>query len=190
MSRAWYMNDLPDDQRLERQMDPPQPVEISQLRELTGVTHYKLNPATLATDGVLEGIKQDRGYNYEDCCEISKGTLPDYEVKIKNFFTEHIHTDEEIRFVEKGSGYFDVRDKNDRWIRIECLEGDLIILPAGIYHRFTLDMNNYIKARRFFCGEPIWTPHNRPADHFKERQSYVSWMKTNFQGEPALTSAH
>ncbi len=68
-----------------------------------------------------------------------------------------------------------MRDVDDRWIRISMEAGDMIVLPAGMYHRFTLDEANYLKAMRLFVGDPVWTPHNREAegvDEMAERLAY------------------
>ena len=64
-----------------------------------------------------------------------------------------MHETKEIRRVLDGSGFFDLREHNgpdEEWIRVHVTPGDLLVVPAGIYHRFTLDEGNRIKAMRLF----------------------------------------
>lgn len=46
---------------------------------------------------------QVRNYTYQDIITITPA-MPKYEAKIKSFFEEHIHDDEEIRYILDGSG--------------------------------------------------------------------------------------
>ncbi|KAH6808928.1 RmlC-like cupins superfamily protein, partial [Perilla frutescens var. frutescens] len=170
--QAWYMDDSDEDQRLPHHRNPKEFVSFEKLDEL-GVLSWKLDADNYETDPDLKKIREERGYSYMDFCEVCPEKLPNYEEKIKSFFEEHLHTDEEIRYCVAGSGYFDVRDRDEAWIRIWVKKGAMIVLPAGIYHRFTLDSDNYIKAMRLFVGDPIWTPFNRPHDHLPARQEYV-----------------
>jgi 1,2-dihydroxy-3-keto-5-methylthiopentene dioxygenase len=44
-----------------------------------------------------------------------------------------------------------------------------------------LHFQDYIKVIRLFCGEPVWTPINRPAEEHPSRKSYVESAKNNFK---------
>ncbi|KAK6142617.1 hypothetical protein DH2020_022965 [Rehmannia glutinosa] len=141
------MDDSDKGQRLPHHRDPKEFVSFEKLDEL-GVLSWRLDADNYGTDPELKKIREARGYSYMDFCEVCPEKLPNYEEKIKNFYEEHLHTDEEIRYCVAGSGYFDVRDRDENWIRILVKKGAMIVLPAGIYHRFTLDSDNYIKTMR------------------------------------------
>jgi len=108
-------------------------------------------------DPHLNRLRDERGFSYADIITVHPDHLPGYENKVKSFFEEHIHDAEEISFILGGSGFFDISDFDDRWIRTHIKKGDLVAVPEGIYHRFTTDENDMIHAMRLFVGKPIWT---------------------------------
>eukprot|EP00193_Tetraselmis_chui_P005512 CAMPEP_0177757060 /NCGR_PEP_ID=MMETSP0491_2-20121128/3444_1 /TAXON_ID=63592 /ORGANISM="Tetraselmis chuii, Strain PLY429" /LENGTH=223 /DNA_ID=CAMNT_0019272691 /DNA_START=72 /DNA_END=743 /DNA_ORIENTATION=+ len=176
---AWYMNEEDSqDQRLPRRQEPNVPCSPETLKEI-GVLAWKLNAEDPENDPKLAAIRKVRGYSYHDVCTVAEGKLPEYEKKIKIFFEEHLHEDEEIRFVMDGTGYFDVRDKEDRWIRISMGPGDMVVLPEGLYHRYTNTDTNYIKCMRLFAGDPVWTAHNRPQEDNASRKKYLETYINN-----------
>ncbi|XP_076359893.1 acireductone dioxygenase 1 isoform X2 [Tachypleus tridentatus] len=180
MVNAWYMDDSSADQKLEHHLNPPEFISIKDLYKNCGVIYYQLDADNYEAEGKLEKLKKIKGYNYEDWVHLSPDKLSDYEEKLKMFYKEHLHSDEEVRFFLDGSGYFDVRDKDDKWVRIQSEKGDLLILPAGIYHRFTLDTNNYAKVIRLFAGEPCWKAHFRPSEEHPARQKYREQLEKGF----------
>ncbi|KAG6918254.1 1,2-dihydroxy-3-keto-5-methylthiopentene dioxygenase 1 [Tephrocybe rancida] len=161
--RAYYYDNVPGDQRLPHDYIPSQPVSAEKLTAL-GVKFW-----SIPVDGnepEIDRIAAAEGYKNRDTINVSKEGLGDlYETKIKGFFEEHMHEDEEIRYILAGSGFFDVRETpTDAWVRLAVEPGDLLVIPEGIYHRFTLDEVNNIKALRLFKDEPKWIPYNRSQD--------------------------
>ncbi|KAI0840489.1 Acireductone dioxygenase, partial [Hypoxylon sp. FL0890] len=167
--RAYWYDNAPGDQRLPH--DSGKNVDAAALEEL-GVLYFKFPDVSK-----VDELAQNRGYKNRDEITVSPEKMGAiYEEKVKSFFHEHLHEDEEIRYIRDGQGYFDVRNKDDEWVRIQLEKDDLIILPPGIYHRFTTDESNYIQAMRLFKDEPKWTPLNRSSelDSNQYRKEYVS----------------
>lgn len=129
----------------------------------------------------VDELATQRKYVSRDVVEITPekmGGPEAYAEKLRTFYAEHLHEDEEIRYILEGEGFFDVREEGDRWVRCKLTKGDLLILPAGIYHRFTLSTNDYVKALRLFREEPRWVAYNRPeADGNKYREQYLATLK-------------
>lgn len=141
---AWIIPDDVEDQYADNKMEPNVPVTAADLKKI-GVLYWKMDDVDKyeypikaipwdpkdALDPKLKQLRDDRGYSYADIITIHPDHLPEFEKKQKAFFEEHIHDAEEIRYILGGSGYFDVRDLQDRWVRILVKKGDLITLPEG-----------------------------------------------------------
>ena len=140
---AWLLPESLEDQFAPNKLEPNKPVSVDDLRKI-GISYWKMDAdsytypiisvpwdPTDAKDPKLQQLRDDRGYSYADIITVHPDHLPDFEVKLKAFFEEHIHDAEEIRYVLGGSGYFDVRDFEDQWVRIHVKKGDLITLPEG-----------------------------------------------------------
>ncbi|ODV93379.1 hypothetical protein PACTADRAFT_51978 [Pachysolen tannophilus NRRL Y-2460] len=172
--RAYY-HDNKDEVDFREEHDSGVAVSESKLSAI-GVLYYFFD-----NEEDVNGLAKERNYKNRDQVVLSKDNFPGGETALKakldSFYEEHLHEDEEIRYILDGEGYFDVRDDEDRWIRTKLTKGDLLILPSGIYHRFTLSQKNYVKALRLFKDEPKWLALNRPADNNKYRQEYLNSIK-------------
>src|SRR5690242_10296222 len=104
---AWYMDDSSEDQRAPHKQTPNAPVSREQLDALGVLQWSGLDADNYETAEDLRAIREQRGYNYVDLITCCPEKLENYEAKIRSFFEEHIHEDEEIRYCLEGSGYFD-----------------------------------------------------------------------------------
>lgn len=111
----------------------------------------------------LDRIKKEQGYSSQDIVELSP-TTPNLNAICAKFDKEHLHTDDEVRFVLSGEGYFDIRSKDDRWMHILVEQGDFILVPADRNHLFYLTDKKQIRCVRLFKENPSWTPiYREPA---------------------------
>ena len=82
----------------------------------------------IPSEADVDKLASERNYKNRDIITVSPEKMGAiYEEKVKSFFHEHLHEDEEIRYIRDGTGFFDVRSEGDEWVRIFLEKDDLIV---------------------------------------------------------------
>jgi 1,2-dihydroxy-3-keto-5-methylthiopentene dioxygenase len=123
---------------------------------------------TLSTDPkeyqpTMDWLKNKNGYIEQDVVELNPNMINLQEICSK-FLEEHRHEEDEVRFILYGEGIFDIRSRRDQWMRVKVETGDLIVVPAGRHHRFTLTEKKTIRCVRLFKEKSGWVPTYRSAE--------------------------
>lgn len=125
-----------------------------------GVKYERLEVDPVAYQPPLDELKAERGYVEQDVIELRPDT-PKLDEICAKFVDEHLHTDDEVRYVLEGEGIFDIRSVDDRWMRVTVEQGDLLVVPANLHHRFMLTERKHIRCVRLFKDSAGWVPHYR-----------------------------
>ena len=102
-------------------------------------------------------MKQRGGYVTADVIDVNPST-PNLEGMLARFDKEHTHDEDEVRFILAGRGIFFLHI-HGRVASVEVGPGDMLRVPRGTAHWFTLCEDRRIRAIRWFQDTSGWTPH-------------------------------
>ncbi len=138
---------------------PDTAIDTNELAKV-GVLHERMAVDPVAYQPTLDVLKRERDYVEQDIVELAPDT-PELPAICAKFSAEHLHTDDEVRYVLEGEGIFDIRSADDRWMRVVVEAGDLLVVPAHLHHRFLLTDKQHIRCVRLFKDKSGWVPHYR-----------------------------
>jgi 1,2-dihydroxy-3-keto-5-methylthiopentene dioxygenase len=125
------------------------------LRDNYALTEAEKTEILAAFDDEVESLKTEGGYVAVDVVILSEKT-PDLETLLGKFSREHHHSEDEVRFVVDGHGIFTIQGRSGRYIELTVGPGDLITVPVGTRHWFTLAEDRRIKCIRLFQDPAGW----------------------------------
>jgi 1,2-dihydroxy-3-keto-5-methylthiopentene dioxygenase len=132
--------------------------------------HWSLDrvPADCSADEVLrayaaeiEEMKRRGGYVTADVIDVTPET-PNLDAMLARFDKEHTHSEDEVRFILAGRGIFFLaldEGVGKGVAAVEVHPGDMLRVPRGTRHWFTLCEDKRIRAIRWFQDMTGWTPH-------------------------------
>lgn len=110
-------------------------------------------------DEEIRDLASRRGYLTWDVIALSEAT-PNLEELLKKFEQVHTHTEDEVRAITAGKGIFIIKgDDETGYFDVELNAGDVISVPEGKPHFFTLMENKQIVAVRLFIETEGWIAH-------------------------------
>ena len=105
----------------------------------------------------IEQMKCRGGYVTADVIDVNPST-PNLDAMLAKFDKEHTHSEDEVRFILSGSGIFFLALERGV-VSVEVRAGDMLRVPRGTRHWFTLCDDRHIRAIRWFQDTTGWTPH-------------------------------
>ena len=110
-----------------------------------------------AVDHRFQELQREAGYTTRDMIVLHEN-IPGLGDMLGKFDKVHYHTDDEVRYILAGKGYFGFVEKDGNQFMLEVSAGDYINVPANTEHWFTLGDSTRIKAVRYFIDTSGWTP--------------------------------
>jgi 1,2-dihydroxy-3-keto-5-methylthiopentene dioxygenase len=104
----------------------------------------------------IAAMKQRGGYVTADVIDVHAAT-PNLDAMLAKFDKEHTHSEDEVRFILSGRGIFFLHI-DGRVASVEVGPGDMLRVPSGTTHWFTLCEDRRIRAIRWFQATSGWSP--------------------------------
>jgi len=113
----------------------------------------------------LDGLMGETGAGSADVVSMTPDH-PQAAAMREKFLSEHVHTEDEVRFFVRGSGDF-VMHVGGKVYDAHCEQGDLISVPANTKHWFDAGEKPYFTALRVFTDTSGWVAHFTGSDMAK-----------------------
>lgn len=77
---------------------------------------------------------------------------------------EHAHMADEVRVLLEGDALYDVRARDERWIRLWVGAGDAVVIPRSRWHRFLIPEGAVVRFAQLYNGPMDIAPLFRGSD--------------------------